>query len=88
MFNNCKALNIYPKLHKLHKPWLLAPFAMYDSLMYYTSNCTNNDEWLRMKFCILNVMHGNKIYSLSLSLSSSLLMNNDVYRKSLLFAAN
>ena len=55
-----------------HKPRLLAPFAMYDSLMYYISNSTNNDELLRMKFCILYVMHGNKIYSLSLSLSKHL----------------
>ena len=52
-----------------HTPWLLAPFAIYESQMYYLSNCTNSDEWLCMKCCILNVMHCNKTYSLSLSLS-------------------
>ena len=38
--------------------------------MHYTSNDTSNDEWLCMKCWILHVMHGNKFYSLSLSLSS------------------
>ena len=29
--------------------------------IYCISNCTNNDEWLCMKFCIFYVMHGKKI---------------------------
>ena len=53
-----------------HKPWLLAPFAMHGFPMYYIPNVTIKYHFLIYVclLCCMYVLHGNKTYSLSLSL--------------------
>ena len=59
-----------------HKPWLLAPFAMHDFPMYYIPNVANIFLICMFVMLYLYVLHGNKTYSLSLSLSTCCTQDN------------
>ena len=58
---------------RVKKPWLIAPSARYDVLVYYNSIETSGGEWPRMTYCIFHGVHGHKAH---FSLWVSLLAEN------------